>query len=754
MIARGGSRPTVAVSLAAWLSIAGAALGIAAVYTDFGWLTASQWAIASAFAAGILLRRTQVPIAVIPVAQSATFLASQWWVMSGPIEERASSAGLWGRLLAYRDLLLEGVQDSQDGVAPTASSAGLVAMTALLVFMAALIAETLAVGLGHAGAAGLVALALLAVPAGIVPDRVAIPAALIAALGWLALLLADQASRERALTGERAGLSAAAPAALLAASALLLSGAAVALVPPGPDADWMRRVSLALARGGEGEGVDPLVQVEQRLTNQSRVPMVRYRSPDGAPAYLSLVRLTIFDGNTWWPEESIAMRALDRPSPNPAGLTRDSSQATEIEVLLLNNPQLPVPEATVTVAGVADNWRWDARTSDVVSIDGERATGQGYTTSSASQGPSAQQLNESQTRSALAGDTRGLPPETVPAVQKALDEALAGSVTTPYEAAVRIQEWLARTGGFRYSLTLPESGDRTPLQAFFEDRVGFCQQFASAMAAMSREAGIPSRVVVGFASGTAQPDGWIEARGTNAHAWPELWFDDVGWMRFEPTPGGTATVSTPAYAEVEVDTNADPETQTNPTPPAEQGQDQQDPDQQQQSQELGTAESRARWVAPALVTAAAVLLLAVATLAPQVVRQSRRRRRRRRARLGDIDAAWQEVVDTAVDGGSNRHPYETPSRFSDRLMTERSIAAPEGQGLRTLTVSAEARAYGPDHAAEGMHSPHSTESDAIPGSDEFTSALDQSIEVLRETGDRSLWQKLIPRSVLSRGQRD
>ena len=52
-----------------------------------------------------------------------------------------------------------------------------------------------------------------------------------------------------------------------------------------------------------------------------------------------------------------------------------------------------------------------------------------------------------------------------------------------------------------------------------------------------RASGIPSRVVVGF----LQPertdgDSWV-LTSHNVHAWPELYFDGIGWVRFEPTPG-------------------------------------------------------------------------------------------------------------------------------------------------------------------------------------------------------------------------
>ena len=54
---------------------------------------------------------------------------------------------------------------------------------------------------------------------------------------------------------------------------------------------------------------------------------------------------------------------------------------------------------------------------------------------------------------------------------------------------------------------------------------------------MARSVGMPARVAVGFTPGLTQGDGSRVVLGRNAHAWPEVWFDGIGWVPFEPTPG-------------------------------------------------------------------------------------------------------------------------------------------------------------------------------------------------------------------------
>ena len=74
------------------------------------------------------------------------------------------------------------------------------------------------------------------------------------------------------------------------------------------------------------------------------------------------------------------------------------------------------------------------------------------------------------------------------------------------------------------------------------------------MAVLARLAGIPSRVVVGYTQGVDIGSGTWEVRTSDAHAWPELYFNGAGWLRFEPTPSGStgqagqATASDPAYS--------------------------------------------------------------------------------------------------------------------------------------------------------------------------------------------------------------
>src|SRR6185295_16854860 len=117
---------------------------------------------------------------------------------------------------------------------------------------------------------------------------------------------------------------------------------------------------------------------------------------------------------------------------------------------------------------------------------------------------------------------------------------------TPYDYIRAVNEYLA-SSDFTYS-ERPEApaAGRAPLDAFlFDTKEGYCQHFAGAMALLLRMGGVPARVATGFSPGgfSKRRDAWI-VRDTDAHAWVEAWFDDLGWVTYDPAddaagiPGG------------------------------------------------------------------------------------------------------------------------------------------------------------------------------------------------------------------------
>lgn len=104
------------------------------------------------------------------------------------------------------------------------------------------------------------------------------------------------------------------------------------------------------------------------------------------------------------------------------------------------------------------------------------------------------------------------------------------------DAYVRRVLDLFRDGGFVYSLTPPRLDLNSVDDFLFNTRSGFCGHYASAFVTLMRAAGIPSRVVTGYHGGEWNPIGeYLIVRQADAHAWAEIWVQDRGWTRIDPT---------------------------------------------------------------------------------------------------------------------------------------------------------------------------------------------------------------------------
>jgi hypothetical protein len=140
-------------------------------------------------------------------------------------------------------------------------------------------------------------------------------------------------------------------------------------------------------------------------------------------------------------------------------------------------------------------------------------------------------------------------PETVPDRVLALARDLTAAEPTPYDRALALERYLR---GFPYSLDLPSPPvDRDLVDYFlFDLQRGYCDYYATAMVVLARAAGLPARLVTGYATGAYDE---AEARyvvtEAESHAWAEVYFPGYGWIEFEPTAGRPA-VERPAAAPV------------------------------------------------------------------------------------------------------------------------------------------------------------------------------------------------------------
>jgi transglutaminase-like putative cysteine protease len=122
--------------------------------------------------------------------------------------------------------------------------------------------------------------------------------------------------------------------------------------------------------------------------------------------------------------------------------------------------------------------------------------------------------------------------ETAEQIQREYDPA------TPYDTARVIERYLVHDGGFTYNLDVSYRRADKAIEEFLGDgKEGFCTQFATSMALLLRESGIPSRVVYGATVGREAGANEYVVTGSNMHTWVEAYFPGVGWYPFDPTPG-------------------------------------------------------------------------------------------------------------------------------------------------------------------------------------------------------------------------
>jgi transglutaminase-like putative cysteine protease len=181
---------------------------------------------------------------------------------------------------------------------------------------------------------------------------------------------------------------------------------------------------------------------------------------------------------------------------------------------------------------------WQRAPDDLAFLSGEADT---YTILSRAPEPTAPELR------ANSPVTETLPPEiasrylALPASipRRVLDLAreVAGDAPTRYDRALAIERYLR---AYPYTLDLPEPPAGRDLVDYFlfERQEGYCDYYASAMVVMARAVGVPARLASGYAQGTFDYEtGRWAVTEQDAHSWVEVYFEELGWIEFEPTAG-------------------------------------------------------------------------------------------------------------------------------------------------------------------------------------------------------------------------
>jgi len=724
------------------------------VYAGSAWWFAGAGATASVAAAGLLTRRRRLPAAVCLLGGLAALLLYLNLVFAGgrslaAVIPTPSSLGFLARLAS------QGVSEAGRYAPPAPEQAGLMLLAAGGIGLTALLADLIAVRLGRAALAGLPLLLLFAEPFTLSISRGPVGTAAVfclATAGYLTLLATEGGERIRAWEsplpgqGPEGGLrridvsgTGLAPArgragvlyrirppdtrALTAAGrrAGVVSVAAALCVPlfiPGLHLTRLFGGGRPGAGGDSGASPgfpDPRTQISGELRSQRAVPVLTYTTTADDPDYLRVYVLGGLTGLGWQigrpdPEAAgngVALRAPGLASAAAPAVTTRISVSRQTGPDALGALPAPYPPVRVTAPGTVRADRGTLMLFDRgVPLPGLRYS---VTSLDVSPAPAALAAAPGPPKSVAAGYL-GLPPSA--GALRPLARRITRTATTPYGRAVSLQRWF--TGGnFAYSLTASAVTDTASLENFLENtRTGYCQQFAYAMAFLARLDGIPSRVVYGFTQGTRQRDGSWLVTTHDAHAWPELYFAGYGWLRFEPTPGGSdgqGTAVAPAYAAAQPGPASLSQRTTGPSPSSLAG-----PGSGANPGGQGTLPGVRRPPGPGSPGAAArparppagaspwplaglsaAGLLIVAAALPALARAAIRRRRWRRAASDTAlaEAAWRELRDDLTNYRASGRASESPRSLARRVTAELGLPGGAASALRRVTEAAERARY-------------------------------------------------------------
>ncbi|PRI10766.1 transglutaminase-like domain-containing protein [Leucobacter massiliensis] len=709
----------------------------------------------------------------------------------------AALLGWWGladgRLAAWLIAPQQALQQTwlavSAGVPPMELSGPLLDVVLAAWFAGLLLSVLLSARFGLLLAAGLPSALLMLAPVTVTSLRVSPP--LLLAAGALLLLLLWLEAPPAA--GRWRGIAA-------AGIALALAAGIMAALPPSRDRVWN---ASAVSVGPVSASVpDVTIALGEELRSGSGTVAFDYRVDDrAAPVRFTLAVLDDFERGTWLPEDALdASGATVDAARNGGGATGGGADPRRREASVTVRSQglvsswLPLPQTVQRVEAVdgdfdPGSWNWVAGTATARSDTALTRPRDAYRAVVGPEAFGSLRVAERYTAEQLAEFDpepytelpAGMPAAITEAAQEAtasvdadlellrsnpggamhytsgtvVPSGLGEEATRELLTAASLEQWF-RSGDFAYDVSAPyEPGlDRSDpyavMETFLEQRSGYCVHYASTFAVMARSLGLPTRVAVGYVSRPAD-DGWTPVRARELHAWPEVFVTGIGWVAFEPTPGGAgyraetgqATVSASAPAGEQSSPLQAPDTPIE----REQPQDPARPDAIEPGATAETEPGAATATGHAVPAPLAALLgtlgvmLLLLGIAP-ALRALRRAQRMRRARRGHDPASqlWAEFVDTAADLGLHR-----PGAGGTRARTPEALVEHlAGRGLLGTTGAEAAGALARAVVAERFSGAAST----APSRAEARLAIGALRAGARP---RARWRAaFLPRSVLGR----
>ena len=548
-------------------------------------------------------------------------------------------------------------------------------------------------------------------------------------------LLVHQVTHQRRVTGWVANRSAGAGAAVLRAGLVLaLIGviAAVFIGPNVPGADgkaivaWRSRTSdLRSTRST----VSPFVDIRGRLVENQTVQVFTVETP--VRSYWRLTALDTFNGNIWASNESY--KSVGSKLPTGGRAVPGAQVRQSFTISTLDSIWLPAAYEPVRIEGLKDV----SYNEDSASLISSKDTTNGlkYTASSVLPQYSAAELGAAgpidPTRLA-----RYLQLPRVSGRVRTLAQQIARGKTTEYDKALALQNYL-RNSPFRYSTNVSLTHSESAIETFlFNTKTGYCEQFAGSYAVLARTLGLPTRIAVGFTAGNANGTTY-EVLNEHAHAWPEVYFPNVGWVAFEPTPGRAIPGATYTGVQESADAGGGDGSTTTTVPDTTEttlvggATTTTLPDQSTTIPNASKKADRSGLVTVLLVVALLMVLAALWLIGVPAMRRHLRDRRRAGAQsaAARVLVYWQEANDILASAGAGRRPHETFREHARRAAPQARLDRDVGSALLSLAGDATTANYGSNEVP----------SDVVDRAEAAAAAVEEAVLAQRNRRQRVLW---------------
>ncbi|KGN36304.1 transglutaminase TgpA family protein [Knoellia subterranea] len=701
-------------ALLAALATLAVALPLLTLFDSNTWVRPAGLVIVTIALVGVGLRSLALSAWVVILGQAvAGFLAISWLHGRGH---------LLGGLLPGPDsvhalgiLLGEARETVMAFSAPVPTERGIIVAITILVGFTALVVDAVGVTLRSPALAGLALLTAYLVSATNSGDGLSWKYFILPIAFWLALLATQGLGvvRRWSTTVPRGSdgadhdpvLGVAGTARLLGAGTLALAIVLPMVVPHLPTtflADGLGRADNA--RGGGSITLNTTVDLRRSLEDQSQTPVISYRTTTTSPDPLRVAILTDYRRGEW----STGFTAGRNVQPDSIAQDGDPSvKRTPVRIDVTENrlqaPQIALPSPLQNV----DLGDVPLRTNFVGSFEVDRNVGeytanynqlQPTTGDFSTDGPGPRGWDE--------GIYNEIDGESFERLQELVNNVVPEG-STPLETARLLQAHF-RSSQYTYSLQLPTPTDpvsgRTmmadPLSNFLVSRTGYCVQFASAFVMAARIKGIPARLAIGFLPGTFANASYT-VRAADAHAWPELWFPDLGWTRFEPTPG-VRTGGAPTYSLIP--TEVGPTESASPTAsssaPAPTASERPDSDTGSVGPTTTSTSGPFRWITDNLLTLVVIVAALLSLLLLPVAAWVRRRRLRKAARddAERVEADWASLISRLGDIGIAPPDGSTPRQAGTRLAHDAILSAEPKAAMGRIVSTVEQARYAPPHA--------------------------------------------------------